>query len=300
MPGHILRELISNDRVIGGYDAASAEAARELYTTFVDGDIFLTDLTTAELVKVLENTYRDVNIALANETALLCESLGVDYREAARLANRHPRVDLHQAGPGVGGHCIPVDPWFLVDCFPNEAAIVRLARSRNDGMPKHVAARTRDLLAGVARPKVAALGLAFKGNVDDMRESPSLTVIRRLQEAGVSVAAHDPFVKAGVRCLGCPCRNAWMARIACSCSQTTMRTASWTGTRWGSACARGRSTTRATCWTTTPGARRVSAFGFWARARGRFGNGATSRYPRRSWGRFLRKARGRVGATAGL
>lgn len=197
LPGHILRELISNDRVVGGFDRAAAEAARDLYATFVEGEIFLTDLTTAELVKVLENTYRDVNIALANETALLCESLGVSYKEAARLANRHPRVNLHQAGPGVGGHCISVDPWFLVDRFPNDAALMRLARNRNDGMPAHVAARTRDLLAGIDTPKVAALGLAFKGNVDDMRESPALAVIRRLQEAGIKVAAHDPFVKRG-------------------------------------------------------------------------------------------------------
>jgi len=197
LPGHILREFISNDRVIGAFDSASAEAARDLYATFVEGEIFLTDLTTAELVKVLENTYRDVNIALANEAALLCESLGVSYKEAARLANRHPRVNLHRAGPGVGGHCISVDPWFLVDRFPNQAALIRLARNRNDGMPAHVAARTRDLLAGIDAPKVAALGLAFKGNVDDLRESPSLPVIRRLQEAGVQVAAHDPFVKRG-------------------------------------------------------------------------------------------------------
>lgn len=197
LPGRILRELISNDRVVGGFDGASAEAARALYATFVEGEIFLTDLTTAELVKVLENTYRDVNIALANETALLCESIGVSYHEAARLANRHPRVNLHHAGPGVGGHCISVDPWFLVDRFPNDAAMVRLARNRNDGMPSHVAACTRNLLAGIDSPKVAVLGLAFKGNVDDMRESPSLLVIRRLQDAGVFVAAHDPFVKRG-------------------------------------------------------------------------------------------------------
>jgi UDP-N-acetyl-D-mannosaminuronic acid dehydrogenase len=195
LPGRILRELISNDRVVGGYDQASAEAARDLYATFVEGEIFLTDLTTAELVKVLENTYRDVNIALANETALLCESLGVSFKEAARLANRHPRVNLHHAGPGVGGHCISVDPWFLVDRFPDQAALIRLARTRNDGMPSHVAACTRTLLAGIDKPKVAALGLAFKGNVDDVRESPAIAVIRLLSMGGIEVAAHDPFVK---------------------------------------------------------------------------------------------------------
>lgn len=194
LPGHILRELISNDRVIGGFDVASAEGARDLYATFVEGEIFLTDLITAELVKVLENTYRDVNIALANEAALICESLGVDYTLAARLANRHPRVNLLEAGPGVGGHCIPVDPWFLVDRFPEQTGLIRQARARNDSMPAHVAQATLALLAGIDRPKVAALGLAFKANVEDFRGSPAIAVISLLQAAGVTVAAHDPYV----------------------------------------------------------------------------------------------------------
>jgi UDP-N-acetyl-D-mannosaminuronic acid dehydrogenase len=195
LPGNILRELISNDRVIGGFDTASAEKARDLYDTFVDGAMHLTDLTTAEFVKVLENTYRDVNIALANEAALLCEELGIQFREAARLANRHPRVNVHQAGPGVGGHCISVDPWFLVDRFPEQASLIHLARLRNDGMPAHVADVLLYLLSGVAAPKVAALGLAFKGNIDDTRESPALAVIRILQAEGIDVVAHDPFVR---------------------------------------------------------------------------------------------------------
>ena len=194
LPGHILRELISNDRVIGGFDATSAEKARDLYGTFVEGAMLLTDLTTAEFVKVLENTYRDVNIALANEAALLCERLGIRFQEAARLANHHPRVNVHQAGPGVGGHCIPIDPWFLVDHFPQQASLIHLARLRNDGMPEYVADAVLDLIAGVPVPKIAALGLAFKGNVDDIRESPALAVIRRLQARGVEVVAHDPFV----------------------------------------------------------------------------------------------------------
>lgn len=195
LPGHILRELISNDRVIGGFDRASAEKARDLYGTFVEGAMHLTDLTTAEFVKVLENTYRDVNIALANEAALLCESLGIRFEEAARLANRHPRVQVHHAGPGVGGHCISVDPWFLVDRFPDQANLIHLARLRNDGMPAHVVECTLELLGGIAAPKVAALGLAFKGNIDDIRESPALAVIRLLSVRGVDVIAHDPFVR---------------------------------------------------------------------------------------------------------
>jgi UDP-N-acetyl-D-mannosaminuronic acid dehydrogenase len=196
LPGKILREQIENDRIIGGYDHASAERAKAVYASFVEGRIFLTDTTTAEMVKLLENTYRDVNIALANETALLCERLGVDFWEVAQYANRHPRVHVHSAGPGVGGHCISVDPWFLVEAAPDVAQLIRLARERNDGMPAVVVARLRELLAGVARPKVAALGLAYKANVDDTRESPAVHVVALLREAGVEVAVYDPHVAA--------------------------------------------------------------------------------------------------------
>jgi len=195
LPGKILKELIENDRVVGGYDTISAQQARDMYATFVEGEIFLTDVTTAEMVKVIENTFRDVNIALANEVALLCEQLGIDFGDVARLASRHPRVNVHNAGPGVGGHCISVDPWFLVEQFPDTAKIIHLARERNDGMPGHVVARTMEFLAGVEKPKVSILGLAFKGNVDDLRESPSLEVVRLLEERGVALAVHDPYVK---------------------------------------------------------------------------------------------------------
>ncbi|HEO69782.1 MAG TPA: nucleotide sugar dehydrogenase, partial [Candidatus Hydrogenedentes bacterium] len=195
LPGKILHELIHNDRVVGGFDHASAQRAADIYASFIEGETLLTDVTTAEMVKVIENTFRDVNIALANETAVLCEDLGIDFGEVARLANRHPRVNLHAAGPGVGGHCISVDPWFLVERFPAKAELVHLARRRNDGMPAHVAARTLELLEGAEAPKVAVMGLAFKGNVDDMRESPSLRVIALLEAEGVTIAAHDPYVK---------------------------------------------------------------------------------------------------------
>jgi len=195
LPGRILTELIQNDRVIGGYDELSAQKARDLYATFVEGEIFLTEVTTAEMVKIIENTFRDVNIALANETALLCERFGIDFWEVARLANRHPRVNMHRAGPGVGGHCISVDPWFLVEQAPETAELIHTARRRNDGMPAHVVRRTMEIMAGVGEPKVAALGLAFKGNVDDMRGTPSLPVIEGLRAEGATVAAHDPHVK---------------------------------------------------------------------------------------------------------
>lgn len=194
LPGKILHELIRNDRVIGGLDATSAEKARELYASFVEGEIFLTDATTAEMVKLLENTYRDVNIALANEAAVLCERLGIDFWEAARYANRHPRVKLHAAGPGVGGHCISVDPWFLAEIIPDETPLIRLSRQRNDTMPGHVAATTRSLLEGIETPKVAVLGLAYKGNVDDIRESPAIHVVELLNAAGIQTAVHDPHV----------------------------------------------------------------------------------------------------------
>lgn len=195
LPGRILHELVHNARVIGGYTPECAEMAREIYAKFVDGDILLTDATTAEMVKVTENTFRDVNIALANETAILCEKLSIDFWEVAKFTNYHPRVNLHNAGPGVGGHCISVDPWFLVEKFPEETGLITTARHRNDGMPHHVARRALRLLEGIDHPKVAALGLAFKGNVDDTRESPAYEVIARLQEQGVSVSVHDPFVK---------------------------------------------------------------------------------------------------------
>lgn len=195
LPGKILKELIGNDRVIGGYDPTSAERARDIYANFVEGEILLTDLTTAEFVKVIENTFRDVNIALANEVAQMCEAIGIDYWEVAALANRHPRVNLLRAGPGVGGHCISVDPWFLVESLPELSQIVHLARRRNDAMPEHVVAETLALLKGRTNPKVGVLGLAFKGNIDDARESPALEIVEMLEKGGCEVHAHDPYVK---------------------------------------------------------------------------------------------------------
>lgn len=195
LPGKILKELIDNDRVIGGFSRVGAERARELYSTFVEGEIFLTDVTTAEMVKIVENTFRDVNIALANELALLCEDLGIDVWEVTRYANRHPRVNVHAAGPGVGGHCISVDPWFLVEKHPAQTKLVRLARERNDGMPAHVVDVCKSLVCDVTNPKVAVLGLAYKGNVDDLRESPALHVLELLRDAGVEVGVYDPHVK---------------------------------------------------------------------------------------------------------
>jgi len=195
LPGKILKELIENDRIIGGYGPECASHAEAIYKSFIEGEVFITDVTTAEMVKVIENTFRDVNIALANEAAILCEELGISFHEVARLANRHPRVNLHLAGPGVGGHCISVDPWFLIERFPDKTRLIHDARNRNDSMPEYVVKRILTLVEGIENAKIAVLGLAFKGNVDDTRESPSLAVIKLLREKGLRVAVHDPYVK---------------------------------------------------------------------------------------------------------
>lgn len=196
LPGQILRELVENARVIGGIDRASAEAGRALYARFVRGEIVLTDATTAEMVKLMENTFRDVNIALANEFSQIAERLGVDIWEAIEIANRHPRVHVLRPGPGVGGHCIAVDPWFLVEAAPDDARLIRQARTINDEMPARVVARVRRAAGSLARPVVACLGIAYKAGVGDIRESPALEVIRRLQAEGMEVRAYDPHVPA--------------------------------------------------------------------------------------------------------
>jgi UDP-N-acetyl-D-mannosaminuronic acid dehydrogenase len=193
LPGQILRELIENARVIGGVDRASAEAGRDLYATFVRGEILLTDATTAEMVKLMENTYRDVNIAIANEFARLAERLGVDVWQAIGLANRHPRVNVLRPGPGVGGHCISIDPWFLVQGAPDLTALIRQARGVNDEQPAHAARLVERALGGLGSRPVAALGLAYKPDVDDLRESPAVEVVRRLLEAGAEVRTYEPF-----------------------------------------------------------------------------------------------------------
>jgi UDP-N-acetyl-D-mannosaminuronic acid dehydrogenase len=192
LPGQILRELIENARVIGGINRASAEAGRELYAIFVRGEIVLTDATTAEMVKLMENTYRDVNIAVANEFAALAEGFGVDVWEAIALANRHPRVAVLRPGPGVGGHCISVDPWFLVESSPEATELIRQARLVNDRQPERVVRRLEAALGGLRGKIIAALGLAYKADVDDLRESPALEVARRLAAAGATVRTFEP------------------------------------------------------------------------------------------------------------
>lgn len=197
IPGRVFEELVSNDRIIGGVNVESAKQTTALYQSFVKGTMHETDATTAELVKVMENTYRDVNIAFANELAKIAQNIGVNIWEAIKLANFHPRVNIHMPGPGVGGHCIAVDPWFLVELDPQQAKIIHLSRQTNDGMPSYTAQLTADILnaKGIKDPKIAVLGLAFKGNIDDMRESPSVDVVEQLRERQMSLSAYDPHIK---------------------------------------------------------------------------------------------------------
>ncbi len=195
LPGKIVEELLWNDRIVGGRRTIDAEMARTVYATFARGEIHVTDLVTAETVKIVENAYRDVNIAFANELAVLSEALGIDAWEAIRLANCHPRVDILSPGPGVGGHCIPVDPQFLADANPFASELIQTARRVNERMPHLVVRLARNLVpTGGTRRKVALLGAAYKPDVDDARETPALAIERLLSDAGYDVVAYDPLV----------------------------------------------------------------------------------------------------------
>jgi UDP-N-acetyl-D-mannosaminuronic acid dehydrogenase len=185
LPGRILTELVENDRIVGGVDDASTEAALEFYQSFVRGEVIGTDSRTAEMVKLSENSFRDVNIAFANELSMICARSGVSVWEVIRLANRHPRVKILQPGPGVGGHCIAVDPWFIVASDPTHSKLIRAAREVNDHKPHWVIERVRQCAAKVREPVIACLGLSFKADVDDLRESPACEIVRELQRADV-------------------------------------------------------------------------------------------------------------------
>ncbi len=193
LPGQILQELINNARVIGGINRESAEAGRELYATFVKGEIILTDATTAEMVKLMENTYRDINIAAANEFSRLADRFGIDIWEAISLANRHPRVKILNPGPGVGGHCISVDPWFLVESAPDITSLISSARKVNDFQPHFVVDWMERKLGTLSGKHICALGLTYKPDVDDFRESPAIDVVKLLIAKGADVKAYDPF-----------------------------------------------------------------------------------------------------------
>ncbi|MGH8778192.1 UDP-N-acetyl-D-mannosamine dehydrogenase [Paraburkholderia sp.] len=182
LPGHVIRELVENDRVIGGMTRRCSETAAELYQTFVRGECVLTDARTAEMCKLTENSFRDVNIAFANELSIISDKLDINVWELIRLANRHPRVSILQPGPGVGGHCIAVDPWFIVDSAPEHARLIRTARAVNDEKPHYVVERVERAAKRFREPVIACLGLAFKANIDDLRESPAIEIVSQLAD----------------------------------------------------------------------------------------------------------------------
>jgi UDP-N-acetyl-D-mannosaminuronic acid dehydrogenase len=203
LPGRVLHELVSNDRVIGGLTRKASAQAAALYKTFVEGECVITDARTAELCKLTENSFRDVNIAFANELSRICDTLGVNVWELIPLANRHPRVNILQPGPGVGGHCIAVDPWFIVDSAPEEARLIRTAREVNDAKPGWVVDKAKAAVADAraaapGRPladiRLACLGLAFKPDIDDLRESPAAGICAELAKLGCAVLAVEPHI----------------------------------------------------------------------------------------------------------
>lgn len=197
LPGQMLKELVSNDRIAGGLTPEAAVRARELYRCFCSAEIFLTDARTAELAKLTENSFRDVNIAFANELSMICDRLKIDVWELISLANRHPRVKILQPGPGVGGHCIAVDPWFIVDAAPDQSRLIRTAREVNDRKPHFVLEKVEAACAGMARPVIACLGLAFKANVDDLRESPACEITHALAQRKLGrILAVEPHISA--------------------------------------------------------------------------------------------------------
>ena len=208
LPGKVLQELVANDRVIGGMTIGCAEEAKALYEVFVKGECLITDSRTAEMAKLTENSFRDVNIAFANELSLVCDHLDINVWELIKLANRHPRVDILNPGPGVGGHCIAVDPWFIVDSAPEQANIIRLAREINDGKPAYVVEKVLEAVKQLEHPIVACLGLTFKADIDDLRESPALGIVQDLvkKQAGCILVV-EPNINSLPSCLdGLSCR----------------------------------------------------------------------------------------------
>ena len=195
IPGNILHELVHNNRIAGGIDQQSAKHIATLYKNFVKGEVYETNTRTAELGKLSEKTFRDVNIAFANELGTLCEEFGVNVWELIEICNKHPRVNIHQPGPGVGGHCIAVDPWFIAEKNPKLAKIIRLCRETNDAMPEFTARRVLEILDGIKDPKVTILGITYKANVDDVRESPIITLIDILKSHNIRISVCDPFAK---------------------------------------------------------------------------------------------------------
>lgn len=210
LPGKVLQELISNDRIIGGMNHLSSKASCDLYKTFVQGACIETNARTAEMCKLTENSFRDVNIAFANELSVICDKLDINVWELIALANRHPRVNILQPGPGVGGHCIAVDPWFIVAKTPEQARLIRTAREVNDAKPEWVIDQVKIKIAEFLQQNpektikdvtVACYGLAFKPNIDDLRESPALEITKKLAEQGLNILAIEPNISELPKCI---------------------------------------------------------------------------------------------------
>ncbi len=197
LPGDLMRELVNNDRIIGGMDEKSAEMARDFYAGYVKGNLHITDARTAEMAKLMENTYRAVNIALANEMAMIAERYGADIHEAIDMANNHPRVNIHRPGPGVGGYCLTKDPWFLIENYGG-SVIIKDSLMINSSMPERVAHMLEHEMKMAGKDmkgsRITVLGIAYKGNVSDPRESPGYELLALLERKGANVVAHDPFV----------------------------------------------------------------------------------------------------------
>ena len=209
LPGRVMIELIENDRVVGGLTPEASSKVAEFYRTFVTGEVIETDARTAEMCKLAENASRDVQIAFANELSIVCDKFGIDAWEVIKLANRHPRVNILRPGTGVGGHCIAVDPWFIVSSAPEESVLIRTARLQNLNKTEWVIEKIKNKVAAWERefrrkPVVACMGLAFKPNIDDLRESPAVYVVRKLIESGIEVLAVEPNIKESEEFCLCP------------------------------------------------------------------------------------------------
>lgn len=196
LPGQVIRELVENDRIIGGMTQKCTEQAANLYKIFVQGECIKTNARTAEMAKLTENSFRDVNIAFANELSILCDKLDINVWELIKLANRHPRVNILQPGCGVGGHCIAVDPWFIVHQNPNEAKIIKTAREVNDDKPNFVIQKIKERIKDILNPTIACLGITFKPDIDDLRESPALDIVMKLaNEQSNRILVVEPNIK---------------------------------------------------------------------------------------------------------
>ena len=195
IPGKIIYELKNNDRVIGGVNEKSAREIEKIYKTIIDGNIYLTDCKTAEMCKLMENIYRDVNIALANEFLLICDKLDINVWDAINYSNKHPRVNIHIPSPGVGGHCLAIDPWFIVDKESNYLSLIKSARNINDYMPTYTYELIEKILGQNTNKQITILGIAYKSNIDDIRESPIIKLIDKLLKNNYSIKVFDPFVK---------------------------------------------------------------------------------------------------------